>query len=93
MLMTIAIAGAGFVVGVVFAAFVPLGLYVRRLMFWLRGPVPFKLGDETYSLGPDDAVHWNVSEKRRATRADVTPSPPPSINKNAATGYWSAPQK
>jgi len=37
----------GFFAGVVFACVFPLGLYFNRLMFRLRGPVPFEIDGKT----------------------------------------------
>lgn len=54
----------GFAAGVAFAVFFPLGLYFRRLVFRLRGPEPFEVGGETYLLGPDDTLHWDIAGKR-----------------------------
>jgi hypothetical protein len=64
-LVATACAVLGFLAGVAFAVFFPLGLYFRRLVFWWRGPVPFEVGGETFALGPDDTLHWDVAAKRQ----------------------------
>ncbi len=64
MLMAIAGAVVGFVAGVAFAVFFPLGLYFRRLVFRLHGLSRFEIDGETYLFGPDDVLRWDVAEKR-----------------------------
>ena len=64
MLVAMACTVLGFFAGVVFACVFPLGLYFNRLMFRLRGPVPFEIDGKTFALGPDDTLHWDVAEKR-----------------------------
>jgi hypothetical protein len=64
MLMAIAGAVVGFVAGVMFAMFFPLGLYWQRLLFRLGGPSRFEIDGKEYLLGPDDTLHWDVAENR-----------------------------